>query len=64
MSRIREFELPDMEKLNRFVSVISDKGMSLSPKAALLGSEHKRVPMTLENHPVNTGHECAELSSK
>lgn len=25
----------------------------------MLGSEHKRVPDDLENHPAITGHECA-----
>ncbi|EOW5744755.1 zinc-binding dehydrogenase, partial [Escherichia coli O25:H30] len=41
------------------VSVISDSVCLSTWKAALLGSEHKRVPDDLENHPVITGHECA-----
>ncbi len=41
------------------MSVISDSVCLSTWKAALLGSEHKRVPDDLENHPVITGHECA-----
>lgn len=41
------------------MNVISDSVCLSTWKAALLGSEHKRVPDDLENHPVITGHECA-----
>lgn len=59
--RIREFELPDITENELLVSVISDSVCLSTWKAALLGSEHKRVPDDLENHPVITGHECAGI---
>ena len=57
--RIREFELPEISDNELLVSVISDSVCLSTWKAAKLGSEHKRVPDDLENHPVITGHECA-----
>lgn len=59
--RIREFELPAISKDELLVSVISDSICLSTWKAALLASEHKRVPDDLENHPVITGHECAGI---
>ena len=59
--RIREFELPPITDDELLVNVISDSVCLSTYKAALLGSEHKRVPDDLENHPVITGHECAGL---
>lgn len=56
---LREFELPEITDNELLVSVISDSVCLSTWKAALLGSEHKRVPDDLENHPVITGHECA-----
>ncbi|SUW62324.1 Sorbitol dehydrogenase [Buttiauxella agrestis] len=57
--RIREFELPAITDDELLVSVISDSVCLSTWKAALLASEHKRVPDDLINHPVITGHECA-----
>lgn len=57
--RLREFELPEITDNELLVNVISDSVCLSTWKAALLGSEHKRVPDDLENHPVITGHECA-----
>lgn len=57
--RIREFELPEINDDELLVSVISDSVCLSTWKAALLGSDHKRVPDNLEEHPVITGHECA-----
>lgn len=59
--RIREFELPPISDDELLVSVISDSVCLSTWKAALLASEHKRVPEDLENHPVITGHECAGI---
>ena len=59
--RLREFELPKITDNELLVSVISDSVCLSTWKAALLGSEHKRVPDDLENHPVITGHECAGI---
>jgi len=57
--RIREFELPAITDDELLVSVISDSVCLSTWKAALLASDHKRVPDDLINHPVITGHECA-----
>lgn len=57
--RIREFELPGISDDELLVSVISDSVCLSTWKAALLASDHKRVPDDLNNHPVITGHECA-----
>lgn len=57
--RIREFELPAITDDELLVSVISDSVCLSTWKAALLASDHKRVPEDLNNHPVITGHECA-----
>ncbi|MGB7800614.1 zinc-binding dehydrogenase [Buttiauxella sp.] len=57
--RIREFELPEITDDELLVSVISDSVCLSTWKAALLASDHKRVPDDLINHPVITGHECA-----
>jgi len=57
--RIREFELPEITDNELLVSVISDSICLSTWKAASLGSEHKRVPDDLQNHPIITGHECA-----
>ncbi len=52
--RLREFELPEITDNELLVSVISEQRLFVwTWKAALLGSEHKRVPDDLEN---NTGH--------
>ena len=42
--RLREFELPEITDNELLVSVISDSVCLSTWKAALLGSEHKRVP--------------------
>ncbi|CFR14756.1 L-sorbose 1-phosphate reductase [Yersinia frederiksenii] len=57
--RLREFELPPISDDELLVSVISDSVCLSTYKAALLGSEHKRVPEDVEQHPAITGHECA-----
>ncbi|WP_058911051.1 zinc-binding dehydrogenase [Entomohabitans teleogrylli] len=59
--RIREFELPEITDNELLVRVISDSVCLSTWKAAQLGSDHKRVPGDLENHPVITGHECAGI---
>ena len=46
--RIREFELPEISDNELLVSVISDSVCLSTWKAALLGSEHKRVPGDLK----------------
>lgn len=46
--RLREFELPEITDNELLVSVISDSVCLSTWKAALLGSEHKRVPDDLD----------------
>lgn len=58
--RLREFELPEITDNELLVSVISDSVCLSTWKAALLGSEHKRVPDDLENHPAITGMNVPE----
>ena len=57
--RIREFELPEIGDDELLVNVVSDSVCLSTYKAALLGSEHKRVPEDIAEHPAVTGHECA-----
>ncbi|VFS53122.1 Sorbitol dehydrogenase [Budvicia aquatica] len=59
--RIREFELPPITDDELLVKVISDSVCLSTYKAALLGSEHKRVPDDIAEHPPITGHECAGI---
>lgn len=59
--RIREFTLPKISPDELLVKVISDSVCLSTYKAALLGSEHKRVPNDIEQHPAITGHECAGI---
>ncbi|EKT55368.1 zinc-binding dehydrogenase [Providencia burhodogranariea] len=59
--RIREFELPKITDNELLVNVISDSICLSTWKAAMLGSEHKRVPDNLEEHPIIAGHECAGI---
>lgn len=57
--RIREFDLPEIKEDEILVKVISN-GICLSTyKAAILGSDHKRVPDNINEHPIITGHEFA-----
>ena len=57
--RIREFELPEIGDDELLVNVVSDSVCLSTYKAALLGSEHKRVPEDIAEHPAVTGHKCA-----
>lgn len=59
--RLRTFELPAITNDELLVKNISN-GVCLSTyKAALLGSEHKRVPENINEVPVMTGHEYAGI---
>ena len=62
--RIREFELPEIKEDEVLVEVVSN-GLCLSTyKAAILGSDHKRVPDTIKEHPIITGHEFSGVIVK
>jgi L-sorbose 1-phosphate reductase len=57
--RLEEFELPEMKDDEILASVISDSICMSSHKAALQGSEHKRVPDDIHINPTIIGHEFA-----
>lgn len=54
---IREFDLPKIGDEELLVKVISNSVCLSTYKAALLGTEHKRVPEDVADHPAITGHE-------
>jgi len=57
--RIREFDLPEI-KDNEILAEVVSNGKCLSTwKAAILGTDHKRVPGNINDHPVIMGHEFA-----
>jgi L-sorbose 1-phosphate reductase len=57
--RLEEFELPVMKDDEILAHVISDSICMSSHKAALQGSEHKRVPDDININPTIIGHEFA-----
>lgn len=60
--RLEEFELPSMKEDEILAHIISDSICMSSYKAAIQGSEHKRVPKDIEKDPVIIGHEfCGEI---
>ncbi|MBU2703563.1 threonine dehydrogenase-like Zn-dependent dehydrogenase [Sporomusaceae bacterium BoRhaA] len=66
--RLDEFELPQIEEDEILVQVISDSICMSSYKAALLATDHKRVPADIAENPIIIGHEMAgniiEVGSK
>lgn len=59
--RVAEFELPKITKDELLVKVISNSVCLSTYKAALLGTKHKRVPKTIKEQPVMTGHEFSGI---
>jgi len=57
--RMEEFELPEIKDDEILVKVVSDSICMSTYKAAILGSDHKRVPSDVEINPVIVGHEMA-----
>ncbi len=57
--RLEEFELPGMKDDEILAQVISDSICMSSHKAALQGSDHKRVPDDIHVNPTIIGHEFA-----
>jgi len=57
--RMDEFELPEMKEDEILVKVVTDSICMSSYKAAILGSDHKRVPSDIAVNPVIIGHEMA-----
>lgn len=60
--RLEEFELPAITDEEVLVRVVSNSICMSSHKAALQGTDHKRVPKDVAEHPVIIGHEfCGEI---
>lgn len=60
--RLDEFELPAMKEDEILAHIISESICMSSYKAAMAGSEHKRVPENIATNPVIVGHEfCGEI---
>jgi len=55
--RLEEFELPGLKDDEILASVISDSICMSSHKAAMQGSDHKRVPNDIHINPTIIGHE-------
>ena len=55
--RLDTFELPEIKDNEILVKVISDSICMSSYKAAIQGSNHKRVPDDIDVHPAIVGHE-------
>lgn len=57
--RLESFELPAIKEDEILAKVVSDSICMSSYKAAHQGSDHKRVPDNVSEHPVIIGHEFA-----
>lgn len=62
--RLEEFELPEIAEDEVLVRVVSDSICMSTYKAASLGTDHKRVPKDIAEHPVIVGHEMAGVIEK
>ena len=60
--RLEEFELPPIKDDEILAHIISDSLCMSSYKAAIQGSNHKRVPTNVAENPIIIGHEfCGEI---
>ena len=60
--RIDNFDLPEMKDDEIIAHIISDSLCMSSYKAAMQGSDHKRVPNNIATEPVMIGHEfCGQI---
>ena len=62
--RLEEFELPEIKDDEILAKVISDSVCMSTHKAALQGSDHKRVPSDIAENPVIVGHEFCGIIEK
>jgi len=62
--RLEEFDLPEMKDDEILAQVVSDSICMSSHKAALQGSEHKRIPDDIAVNPTIIGHEFAGVIVK
>ncbi|MBE6871536.1 MAG: L-sorbose 1-phosphate reductase [Ruminococcaceae bacterium] len=60
--RLEEFELPEIKEGEILAHIVSDSVCMSSYKAAMQGSDHKRVPNDIDVNPIIIGHEfCGEI---
>lgn len=60
--RMEEFELPAIKDDEILAQIISDSICMSSYKAAIQGSDHKRVPNDVDKNPIIIGHEfCGKI---
>ncbi len=60
--RLEKFELPSIKDDEILAKVVSDSLCMSSYKAAIQGSEHKRIPSDIAERPTIIGHEfCGEI---
>jgi len=57
--RLEEFELPEMKDDEILAEVVSDSICMSTYKSSQEGTDHKRVPNDVAEHPTMTGHEFA-----
>lgn len=57
--RVEEFDLPAIKEDEILAKVVSDSLCMSSYKAAMQGSDHKRIPNDVADNPVIIGHEFA-----
>ena len=57
--RVEEFELPPLKEDEILAKVVSDSLCMSSYKAAIQGTDHKRIPNDAAENPVIIGHEFA-----
>ena len=62
--RLDTFELPEIQEDEILVKVISDSICMSTYKAAIQGTEHKRVPADVAEHPTIMGHEFSGVIVK
>src|SRR5690554_4800403 len=60
--RLEEFDLPEIQEDEILARIVSDSICMSSYKAAIQGTDHKRVPEDIDQNPIIVGHEfCGEI---
>ncbi len=55
--RLEEFELPPIREDEMLAQIITDSICMSSYKAAIQGTDHRRIPNDVDKNPIITGHE-------